>query len=164
LADAQFFYQTDLRQPLAAYVPQLANVTFQEQLGSVLAKVQRIEKLLTKILASTNYPRDEITNILRTAHLCKADLVTQMVGEFSELQGIMGGDYALKTGESVVVAQAIREHYQDIPTTLPGQWVALVERLDTVVGILAVGLVPTGSSDPFALRRAVRNITSPRFS
>lgn len=158
LADAQFFYETDLRQPLAAYVPQLANVTFQEQLGSVLAKVQRIEKLLTKILAVTDYSNDEIQHILRTAHLCKADLVTQMVGEFSELQGIMGGDYALKTGESPVVAQGIREHYQDVPTTLNGQWVALVDRLDTVVGILAVGLIPTGSSDPFALRRAVRNI------
>jgi len=96
LADAQFFYETDLRQPLAAYVPQLANVTFQEQLGSVLAKVQRIEKLLTKILAVTDYPSEEIQQILRTAHLCKADLVTQMVGEFSELQGVMGGDYALK--------------------------------------------------------------------
>jgi len=70
----------------------------------------------------------------------------------------MGGDYALKTGESPVVAQGIREHYQDVPTTLTGQWVALVDRLDTVVGILAVGLIPTGSSDPFALRRAVRNI------
>ncbi|MEN9271881.1 MAG: glycine--tRNA ligase subunit beta, partial [Gloeomargarita sp. DG_1_5_bins_55] len=158
LADAQFFYQSDLRQPLAAYVPQLAQVTFQEQLGSVLAKVERIEKLLTQVLPHTGYPPEEIQLILRTAHLCKADLVTQMVGEFSELQGIMGGHYARKTGESEAVATGISEHYQDVPTTLTGQWVALADRLDTVVGILAVGLIPTGSSDPFALRRAARTI------
>ncbi|MEN9217075.1 MAG: glycine--tRNA ligase subunit beta, partial [Gloeomargarita sp. HHBFW_bins_162] len=158
LADAQFFYQSDLRQPLADYVPQLANVTFQEQLGSVLAKVHRIEKLLTQVLANTNYPPDQVKHILRTAHLCKADLVTQMVGEFSELQGIMGGHYALKTGESEAVAEGITEHYQDVPSTLTGQWVALADRLDTVVGILAVGLIPSGSSDPFALRRAARSI------
>ncbi|APB33220.1 Glycyl and Arginyl tRNA synthetase [Gloeomargarita lithophora Alchichica-D10] len=158
LADAQFFYQADLRQPLAEYVPQLASVTFQEKLGSVLAKVERLKKLLTKVLSDTNYGEYEIQSMLRTAHLCKADLVTQMVGEFSELQGMIGGHYALQTGESTAVAQAINEHYHDIPTTLVGQWVALAERLDTVAGILAVGLIPTGSSDPFALRRAVRNI------
>jgi Glycyl-tRNA synthetase, beta subunit len=71
-----------------------------------------------------------------------------MVGELSELQGVMGGHYAAQTGETAAVAQAIAEHYQDVPTTLVGQWVALADRLDTVVGILAVGLVPTGSSDP----------------
>ncbi len=158
LADAQFFYQTDMRQPLAAYVPQLAQVTFQEQLGSVLAKVRRIERLLTQTLGETSYPEAWVRDILRAAHLCKADLVTQMVGEFSELQGVMGGHYAAQTGETAAVAQAIAEHYQDVPTTLVGQWVALADRLDTVVGILAVGLLPTGSSDPFALRRAMRTI------
>ena len=158
LADAQFFYQTDMRQPLAAYVPQLAQVTFQEQLGSVWDKVRRMETLLRRTLAATSYPETCVQDILRAAHLCKADLVTQMVGEFSELQGVMGGHYAAQTGETAAVAQAIAEHYQDVPTTLVGQWVALADRLDTVVGILAVGLVPTGSSDPFALRRAVRTI------
>lgn len=158
LADAQFFYQADLRQPLAEYVLPLASVTFQEQLGSVEAKVQRIEKLLKNTLSLSNYSDHQINHILRTAYLCKADLVTQMVGEFSELQGIMGGHYALKTGESEDVAQAISEHYQDIPTTITGKWVALADRLDTVAGILAVGLIPTGSSDPFALRRAVRSM------
>ena len=158
LADAQFFYQTDMRQPLAAYVPQLAQVTFQEQLGSVWDKVRRIERLLTQTLGETSYPEAWVRDILRTAHLCKADLVTQMVGEFSELQGVMGGHYAAQTGETAAVAQAIAEHYQDVPTTLVGQWVALADRLDTVVGILAVGLIPTGSSDPFALRRAMRTI------
>ncbi|MCS7225516.1 MAG: glycine--tRNA ligase subunit beta [Gloeomargarita sp. SKYB31] len=158
LADARFFYEADLRQPLAAYVPQLASVTFQEQLGSVLRKVQRMEQLLQTVLAETDYPDETQRHILRAAHLCKADLVTQMVGEFSELQGVMGGHYAEKTGENSVVAQAIAEHYQERPQTLAGQWVALADRLDTIVGILAVGLVPTGSSDPFALRRAARSI------
>ncbi|MEN9236393.1 MAG: glycine--tRNA ligase subunit beta [Gloeomargarita sp. GMQP_bins_120] len=158
LADAQFFYSADLRQPLAAYVPQLANVTFQEQLGSVRRKVERMEQLLQRVLATTDYPAETRQNILRAAHLCKADLVTQMVGEFSELQGVMGGHYAEKTGEPAAVAQAIAEHYQELPTTVVGQWVALADRLDTIVGILAVGLVPTGSSDPFALRRAARSL------
>ncbi|MCS6783170.1 MAG: glycine--tRNA ligase subunit beta [Gloeomargarita sp. SKYBB_i_bin120] len=158
LADARFFYDADLRQPLAAYVPQLASVTFQEQLGSVLRKVQRLEQLLQTVLPATNYPDQTRQDILRAAYLCKADLVTQMVGEFSELQGVMGGHYAAQTGENAAVAQAIAEHYQELPSTLVGQWVALADRLDTVVGILAVGLVPTGSSDPFALRRAARSI------
>ncbi|OBQ38065.1 MAG: glycyl-tRNA synthetase subunit beta [Anabaena sp. CRKS33] len=164
LADGRFFYEADLSKPLESYLPQLEKVTFQEDLGSVRAKVERIVKNAEKISNQLQLNRAQTHNIQRAALLSKADLVTQMVYEFPELQGIMGEKYALASGEDPEVAKAIFEHYlprnaDDIfPQTLTGQIVGLADRLDTLVSIFGLGLIPTGSSDPFALRRAANAI------
>ena len=164
LADAQFFYRADCDEPIETYLPQLETVTFQEDLGTMHDKVDRIIEVANSIseqLDLTEQQRQEIEN---TALLCKADLVTQMVYEFPELQGIMGEKYALVSGESATVAKGIFEHYlprgaDDImPETLNGQIVGLADRLDTLVSIFGLGMIPTGSSDPFALRRAANSI------
>jgi len=168
LADGQFFYKTDLAWPLESYLSQLEKVTFQDELGSVRQKVARIEKIAAMIADQLNISQAERTDILRAALLCKADLVTQMVYEFPELQGVMGSKYATASGESQAVATAIFEHYlprgasDSLPQTLTGQVVGLADRLDTLVSIFGLGMLPTGSADPFALRRAanaVINIT-----
>ena len=164
LADGRFFYEADLAKPLETYLPQLEKVTFQEDLGSVRAKVERIVKNAEKITTQLQLNSAQTNNIQRAALLCKADLVTQMVYEFPELQGIMGEKYALANGENPEVAKAIFEHYlprnaDDIfPQTLTGQIVGLADRLDTLVSIFGVVGIPTGSSDPFALRRAANAI------
>ncbi|MEY3332882.1 MAG: glycyl-tRNA synthetase subunit beta [Cyanobacteriota bacterium] len=164
LADGRFFYEADLAKPLESYLPQLEKVTFQEDLGSVRAKVERIVKNAEKITTQLQLHPAQTHNIQRAALLCKADLVTQMVYEFPELQGIMGEKYALANGENPEVAKAIFEHYlprnaDDIfPQTLTGQIVGLADRLDTLVSIFGVVGIPTGSSDPFALRRAANAI------
>jgi glycyl-tRNA synthetase beta chain len=164
LADGRFFYEADLSKPLESYLPQLEKVTFQEDLGSVRAKVERIVKNAEKISNQLQLNPAQTHNIQRAALLSKADLVTQMVYEFPELQGIMGEKYALASGEDPEVAKAIFEHYlprnaDDIfPQTLTGQIVGLADRLDTLVSIFGLGLIPTGSSDPFALRRAANAI------
>lgn len=168
LADGQFFYKADLAKPLESYLPQLEKVTFQENLGSVRDKVERLSKIAARITDQLQLGEEERANIQRAALLCKADLVTQMVYEFPELQGVMGQKYALASGESEAVATAIFEHYlprgagDRLPQTLVGQVVGLADRLDTLVSIFGLRMLPTGSSDPFALRRAanaVINIT-----
>lgn len=164
LADGRFFYEADLSKPLESYLPQLEKVTFQEDLGSVYAKIERIVKNAEKITTQLQLNSAQTHNIQRAALLCKADLVTQMVYEFPELQGIMGEKYALANGENPEVAKAIFEHYlprnaDDIfPQTLTGQIVGLADRLDTLTSIFGLGLIPSGSSDPFALRRAANAI------
>jgi len=164
LADGQFFYKADKAKPLASYLPQLAKVTFQEDLGSVLAKVERLSQIAEQITNQLESSVDERASIQRAALLCKADLVTQMVYEFPELQGVMGQKYALASGESAAVAMAIFEHYlprsasDRLPQTLVGQVVGLADRLDTLVSIFGLGMLPTGSSDPFALRRAANAV------
>ncbi|GCL42646.1 glycine--tRNA ligase subunit beta [Dolichospermum planctonicum] len=164
LADGRFFYEADVSKPLESFLPQLEKVTFQEDLGSVRAKVERIVKNAEKISNQLQLNPIQSQNIQRAALLCKADLVTQMVYEFPELQGIMGEKYALASGEDPEVAKAIFEHYlprnaDDIfPQTLTGQIVGLADRLDTLTSIFGLGLIPTGSSDPFALRRAANAI------
>jgi len=168
LADGQYFYKTDLASPLESYLPKLEKVTFQDELGSVRQKVGRIEKIAGQIADQLRISDTERGDILRAALLCKADLVTQMVYEFPELQGVIGSKYAALSGESEAVATAIVEHYlpkgagDSLPQTLTGQLVGLADRLDTLVSIFGLGMLPTGSSDPFALRRAanaVINIT-----
>ena len=168
LADGQYFYKSDRAKPLESYVPQLEKVTFQEDLGSVRAKVDRIIKIAQKISEQLQLNPEDSDNIQRAAFLCKADLVTQMVGEFPELQGVMGQKYAAASGENEAVANAIFEHYlprgagDKLPETITGQITGLADRLDTLVSIFGLGMLPTGSSDPFALRRAanaVLNIT-----
>ncbi len=164
LADGKFFYDADLSQPLEAYLPKLETVTFQDELGSMAVKVERIKTIASEIASSLSLNEDQISEITRTAQLCKADLVTQMVGEFPELQGRMGEIYAQAGGESKVIAKGIFEHYlpqgagDTLPTTITGRVVAIADKLDTVVSIFGLGRIPTGSSDPFALRRAANGI------
>jgi glycyl-tRNA synthetase beta chain len=164
LADAQFFYQTDCDEHLETYLPQLETVTFQEELGTMREKVDRIIDMAKTIAEQLNVSEEQNNEIESTALLCKVDLVTQMVYEFPELQGVMGEKYALVSGESPTVAKGIFEHYlprsadDQMPTTLNGQVVGLADRLDTLIGIFGIGMIPTGSSDPFALRRAANGI------
>ncbi|MDX2255578.1 MAG: glycine--tRNA ligase subunit beta [Pseudanabaenaceae cyanobacterium bins.39] len=167
LSDGKFFYDSDRAVPLESFLPLLEKVTFQAQLGTVAAKVERVRaiaKLVTQAIANLAIGESDSALIDRTAQLAKADLVTQMVKEFPELQGQMGYYYALASGESLAVATGIREHYQPkgagdtLPTTLTGKIIAISDRLDTLVGIFGLGIIPTGSSDPFALRRAATGI------
>jgi glycyl-tRNA synthetase beta chain len=170
LADGQYFYNADLVKPLADYLPQLELVTFQADLGSVKLKVDRIIQNAAAIANQLSLNSTEKQQIDRAALLCKADLVTQMVGEFPELQGIMGSKYAIANGESPAVATAIFEHYlprnaeDSLPLTLTGQVVGIADRLDTLVCIFGLGMLPTGSSDPFALRRAANAIVNIAWS
>lgn len=164
LADGKFFYQADCDEHLETYLPELETVTFQEELGTMRDKVDRIMEIAQQIADQLELEQQERSDIESTAMLCKADLVTQMVYEFPELQGIMGQKYALVSGESPAVAQGIFEHYlprgaDDImPESLTGQVVGLADRIDTLVSIFGLGLIPTGSADPFALRRAATGI------
>ncbi|MDJ0635394.1 MAG: glycine--tRNA ligase subunit beta [Xenococcaceae cyanobacterium MO_188.B29] len=166
LADAQFFYRADCDEPLEAYLPQLETVTFQEDLGTMRDKVDRLMEVANTISEQLDLNEKQRQEVESTALLCKADLVTQMVYEFPELQGVMGEKYALASGESATVAQGIFDHYlprgaDDImPTSLNGQIVGLADRLDTLVSIFGLGMMPTGSSDPFALRRAANAIVN----
>jgi len=158
-SDADFFYREDTKQPLEEFLPRLDTLTFQEQLGSMLDKTRRLEKLTPKLAEMLGLSADETRVAQRAAHLCKADLATQMVVEFTSLQGVMGREYALKSGEDAAVAEAIFEHYlprfaeDAAPETRPGLVVGLANRLDSLAGLFAVGLIPTGSSDPYHLRR-----------
>jgi glycyl-tRNA synthetase len=163
-ADAKFFYQNDVRQHLACFVPALERLTFQEKLGSMLDKVKRLERLAPRLGETLNRPPAELMTLQRAANLCKADLVTQMVVEMTSLQGIMGRAYAMRSGEPQEVADAILEHYlprfagDKLPTSLPGIILGLADRLDSLAGLFAVGLEPSGTKDPFALRRAALGI------
>lgn len=166
LADAKFFVDEDERVPLESYVDKLANVVFTEKLGSVKDKTARIEKLAAAICEQAGLDESSAQAAQRAAHLCKADLVCQAVVEFTSLQGVMGGHYALASGEGEEVAHAITDHYRprfagdELPRETPGKVVAVADKLDTICGIFAAGDAPTGSSDPFALRRAAIGIVN----
>lgn len=157
LADARFFWDQDNKSPIEAWLPQLDSIVFQKTLGSVGDKSKRIANISVKIAEVTNVDPDVCQ---RAALLSKCDLVSHMVGEFPELQGIMGRYYAAKSGEKSTVAEAIGEHYlpaysgDRLPPSVAGKVVALADRLDTLTGIFATGLKPSGNKDPFALRRA----------
>jgi glycyl-tRNA synthetase beta chain len=161
LSDARFFYDQDRKQRLADRLPRLANVVYHNKLGSQLERVQRLEKLAGKIAQLLKADR---AHAERAAQLCKADLLTEMVGEFPELQGIMGRYYAKYDHEPTAVADAVEQHYW--PRTAGGELpkqpiavcVALADKLDTLVGIYGIGLVPTGEKDPFGLRRAALGV------
>ncbi|MES0873260.1 glycine--tRNA ligase subunit beta [Sinimarinibacterium thermocellulolyticum] len=161
LSDALFFWQQDLKQPLAAYLPGLDRVTFHKDLGSIGDKARRLRDLAASIAAALGVDKAAVAH---AATLCKADLVTKMVYEFPELQGLMGGYYAAKSGEGAEVSQAIREHYlptqqgTPIPSTRIGQILALADKLDTLAGIFAIGQKPSASKDPYALRRAALGV------
>ena len=157
LSDARFFWQADQRKSLADRVSDLAGVLFHHKLGSVQEKVCRIEKL-SEYLAEKLEVKKALAQ--QGARLCKADLVTDMVGEFPQLQGVIGRYYALNQGVAEAVANAIAEHYcpkfsgDKIPATSLGRCISLADRIDTLVGIFACGEIPSGDKDPFALRRA----------
>jgi len=161
LADAAFFWDSDLRKPLETLRPALADVTFQKQLGSLLAKTGRVGALAERIADITGA---DPTLTRRAADLAKCDLMTAMVGEFPELQGLMGRYYAAAGGEPAEVADAIEEQYRprfagdDLPATDAGTALAIAEKLDTIVGIFAAGQKPTGARDPFGLRRAALGV------
>ena len=159
LSDAKFFYQQDKKTPLAARAAKLQAVIYHNKLGTQLQRVERIQALATEIAHKLKLPNDSIAAVTRAAYLSKADLLTEMVGEFPELQGVMGKYYALHDGESTLVATAIEEHYfpkgggGGLPHNYVSQCVALADKLDTLVGIYGSGLIPSGDKDPFGLRR-----------
>lgn len=157
-ADAEFFYKQDTERPLEAFLPELETLTFQSDLGSMLDKVRRLERLTPRIGAMLSLSEDEVATAGRAAALSKADLATSMVVEMTSLQGVMGGHYARLSGEVEAVARAIAEQYEAVSETRPGLALALADRLDSLVGLFAVGLAPKGSNDPFALRRMAIHI------
>ncbi len=158
-ADAAFFFKTDTEKPLEEFLPRLDTLTFQEKLGSMLDKTRRLETLAPQIAELLTLSAGDIKIVTRAAHLCKADLATQMVVELTSLQGQMGYEYARLSGEPEAVAVAIREHYlpagagDALPETSVGIALGLANRLDSLMGLAAVGLLPSGNKDPFALRR-----------
>jgi len=160
LADAKFFFDEDRKVRLNERAKKLGGVTFHQKLGTMAQKQERVRKLAGLIAEHLSPGHDELRQVCeRAAALSKADLLTGIVGEFPELQGIMGGEYALHDGESTAVAQAIREQYLpkaiegELPKTTAGQVLSLADRLDSIAAFFHVGIVPTGSEDPFALRR-----------
>ncbi len=158
-ADAGYFFKADTSRKLADFTPRLATLTFQEKLGSMLDKVHRLEQLAPAVGQMLGLDADELATTRRAAALCKSDLATQMVVELTSLQGIMGREYARLSGEPEAVAGAIMEHYlprsqgDALPQTRPGLALGIASRLDSLVGLFAVGLAPTSSADPFGLRR-----------
>ena len=161
LKDAAFFWDQDRKVALESRAERLAGVIFQQQLGSLADKQQRIARIATRIAEAAGFNTEQVQ---RAAALCKCDLLTSMVYEFPELQGIMGRYYARHDGEPVEVAAALDEQYQpryagdDLPSTATGQAIAIADRLDTLAGIFAIGKPPTGDKDPFGLRRAALGV------
>ena len=161
LSDAKFFWEQDLKVPLEKQAEKLKDIVFHEKLGTVADKVERVAKLAGWLVAEGVVKGCSVADAKRAAELCKADLVSGMVGEFPELQGVMGGYYARAQGEADAVADAVRDHYKpvgqgdDVPTAPVTVAVSLADKLDTLVCFFAEGIPPTGSKDPFALRRGM---------
>ncbi|CAO1652637.1 glycine--tRNA ligase subunit beta [Parasphingorhabdus sp. NYA22] len=168
LSDAKFFWELDQKAKLEDHAKKLSNIVFHEKLGTVADKVERVVKLAEWLasLEGTGLLRANPEQTQLAARLCKADLVTEMVGEFPELQGLMGGYYAEKEGLPIEVSHAIRDHYKpvgqgdDVPTDPVTVWVSLADKLDTLFGFFVIDERPTGSKDPFALRRAAISANS----
>jgi glycyl-tRNA synthetase beta chain len=160
LSDAKFFWEQDLKVALDDQAKKLSQITFHEKLGTVADKVERVAKLARWLVEEGIVKSASADDAERAARLCKADLVTGMVGEFPELQGIMGGYYARAQGESDAVADAVRDHYKpvgqgdDVPSAPVTVAVSLADKLDSIAQFFAMGQAPTGSKDPFALRRS----------
>jgi glycyl-tRNA synthetase beta chain len=161
LSDAAFFWEVDRKQPLAARKERLRSVTFQQRLGSLFDKVERVRALATQVALALNA---SVTAVQRAADLSKCDLLTEMVGEFPELQGLMGKYYATADGEPHEVALALEEQYlprfagDRLPTSSVGRALSIADKLDTIAGIFAIGQKPTGTRDPFGVRRAAVGI------
>lgn len=164
LEDAKFFYYEDIKIPLEDYVDELKNIIFQEKLGTLYDKTIRVQKLADKIGNYLEVGQETKNNINRAAYLSKADLVTKMVDEFTELQGKIGMEYAKQSGENEIVSLAIYEQYlprfsgDQLPTTTAGAILSIADKLDTIVGCFAIGIQPTGSQDPYGLRRQALGI------
>lgn len=164
LEDAKFFYYEDIKKPLEDYVEELNNIIFQEKLGTLYDKTIRVQKLAEKIGNYLEVGQETKKNIERAAYLSKADLVTKMVDEFTELQGKMGMEYAKQSGENEIVSLAIYEQYlprfagDQLPTTTAGAILSIADKLDTIAGSFAIGIQPTGSQDPYGLRRQALGI------
>lgn len=164
LEDAKFFYEDDISKPLEDYVENLKGVLFNDKLGSMLEKEKRDGVVAKKIAKSLSFADEAIEALDRVSYLSKADLTTKMVIEFTELQGVMGEIYALNSGEKEIVATAIREQYlpkfagDELPKSSVGSIFSLADKIDTIVGLFAIGEIPTGSADPFALRRSAIGI------
>jgi glycyl-tRNA synthetase beta chain len=161
LADAKFFFEQDIKKPLISHLDGLGRVVYHNKLGTQLDRVTRIRKLTAKILDGfQNVLVGNVSMASEAADLCKCDLLTNMVGEFPELQGTMGFYYALLEGKNAEVAESIREHYlprgsgDQLPCTITGQVLALADKLDTIASMFAIGEHPTGARDPFGVRRA----------
>ncbi|MBU2609784.1 MAG: glycine--tRNA ligase subunit beta [Chloroflexi bacterium] len=160
-ADADFFVREDLKHKLEDFRPRLGTLTFQKKLGSMLDKSGRMVELAAGIADMLGLDDVQRSNVQRATFLAKADLMTKMVVEMTSLQGVMGREYALRSGENQAVAEAIGEQYQPVPKTKAGLVVALADRLDSLVGLFAAGLAPTGAKDPFGLRRAALGVVQP---
>ncbi|MDN6829591.1 MAG: glycine--tRNA ligase subunit beta, partial [Enterococcus sp.] len=164
LEDGEFFFEEDKKLSIEACVEKLKNVTFHEKIGSMYEKMQRVGQISQVIGKRIGLSEEELTDLKRASEIYKFDLVTNMVGEFPELQGIMGEKYALLKGEKPAVATAIREHYLPIssegalPQTAIGAVLAIADKIDSVLGFFAVGMIPSGSNDPYALRRQTYGI------
>ncbi|MFC4103958.1 glycine--tRNA ligase subunit beta [Paenibacillus xanthanilyticus] len=164
LSDAKFFYEEDQKLAINDALAKLTTIVYHEELGTVADKVRRIQVTASKLSDALRVDSRVLDDVNRAAAICKFDLVTQMVYEFPELQGVMGEDYARKAGERAEVAQAINEHYQPrfagdrAPSSLVGAIVSIADKIDTIVGCFSIGIIPTGSQDPYALRRQAAGI------
>ncbi|MDR7857129.1 glycine--tRNA ligase subunit beta [Tissierella sp.] len=164
LEDAKFFFKDDIKKPLESYVMDLKNIVFQEKLGSLFDKTKRVQKLAYKIGGYLEVGEETEKNIERAGYLAKADLVTKMVSEFTELQGKIGMEYAKASDENEIVSLAIFEQYlprfagDELPTTTAGSVLSIADKIDTIAGLFAINIHPTGSQDPFGLRRQALGI------
>lgn len=164
LSDAKFFYEEDQKLQIKDALSKLESIVFHEELGTIGDKVRRIRRISDQLSGKLNVSADAADSVSRAADICKFDLVTQMVYEFPELQGVMGEDYARKAGEKEHVAKAVFEHYQprfagdSVPSTMVGSIVSIADKIDTIVGCFSIGIIPTGSQDPYALRRQAAGI------
>ncbi|MBB3127319.1 glycyl-tRNA synthetase beta chain [Paenibacillus rhizosphaerae] len=164
LSDAKFFYEEDQKLEIKDALSKLESIVFHEEIGTVGDKVRRIRRIADQIGETLHISGTDSESVSRAADICKFDLVTQMVYEFPELQGVMGEDYTRKAGEREDVAKAVFEHYQprsasdDVPSSLVGSIVSIADKIDTIVGCFSIGIIPTGSQDPYALRRQSQGI------
>ncbi|WP_019154547.1 glycine--tRNA ligase subunit beta [Robertmurraya massiliosenegalensis] len=164
LADAAFFYKEDQKLEIGKALEKFQTIVYHEEIGTLAEKVERVKQLAQKLTVELDFSNEEKVTTNRAAEISKFDLVTNMVYEFPELQGFMGEKYAIQKGESVEVAKAINEHYMprnaedDTASSNPGAALAIVEKLDTIVSTFAIGLIPSGSQDPYALRRQAAGI------
>lgn len=164
LSDAKFFYEEDQKLQIKEALSKLESIVFHEELGTIGDKVRRIRRIADSLAVKLAVPAEAADSVSRAADICKFDLVTQMVYEFPELQGVMGEDYARKAGEKESVAKAVFEHYQPrfagdaVPSTHVGSIISIADKIDTIVGCFSIGIIPTGSQDPYALRRQAQGI------
>ncbi|MFC7681514.1 glycine--tRNA ligase subunit beta [Paenibacillus sp. GCM10028914] len=164
LSDAKFFYEEDQKLQIKEALSKLESIVFHEELGTIGDKVRRIRRIADNLASKLSVSAEAADSVSRAADICKFDLVTQMVYEFPELQGVMGEDYARKAGEKESVAKAVFEHYQprfagdSVPSTDVGSIISIADKIDTIVGCFSIGIIPTGSQDPYALRRQAQGI------